>query len=116
MAEKTKPTFVTVDSLRPGTKGHNLHLKARATLASAPARPPAPGPGAEPPHPAQVIEAKVVLTRAKGPKGNELKVSECLVGDESGIIVFTARNEQGKRNRNAPQREVEPPAQAEAGA
>ena len=45
---------------------------------------------------AQVLDAKVVLTRPKGPKGNSLKVAECLVGDESGIIVFTARNEQGE--------------------
>ncbi len=37
----------------------------------------------------------MVLTRAKGPKGTPLKVAECLVGDESGIIIFTARNEQG---------------------
>lgn len=25
--EKRQAVFVTVDSLRPGTKGHNLHLK-----------------------------------------------------------------------------------------
>jgi replication factor A1 len=103
MAEKTKPVFVAVDSLRPGTKGHNLHLKVRAAPRSRRV-PAAPRPRRQTVHPAQVIEAKVVLTRAKGPKGNELKVAECLVGDESGIIVFTARNEQGKRNRNAARR------------
>jgi hypothetical protein len=43
----------------------------------------------------QVVEAKIVVDRPRGPKGQPLKVAECIVGDESGVIVFTARNEQG---------------------
>lgn len=66
--EKRKPVFTTVDQLRPQTKGHNLTVK--------------------------VLEAKVVLSRPRGPKGSPLRVAECIVGDETGVIVFTARNEQ----------------------
>lgn len=65
---KRQPVFKEVKDLRPGTKGHNLHV--------------------------QVVESKVVLDRAKGPRSAPLKVAECLVGDASGVIVFTARNEQ----------------------
>ena len=42
----------------------------------------------------QVLETKLVLNRPRGPKG-PLRVAECLVGDESGVIIFTAKNEQG---------------------
>lgn len=38
---------------------------------------------------------QVVVDRPRGPKGQPLKVAECIVGDETGTIVFTARNEQG---------------------
>ncbi len=48
----------------------------------------------------QVVESKVVLDRAKGPRSAPLKVAECLVGDASGVIVFTARNEQGQATGN----------------
>lgn len=65
--EKRKPQFVSVDSLRPGTKGHNLTVK--------------------------VLETKIVLNRPRGPKG-PLRVAECLVGDQTGVIIFTAKNEQ----------------------
>ena len=44
---------------------------------------------------AQVVQAQIVVDRPRGPKGQPLKVAECIVGDESGTIVFTARNEQG---------------------
>lgn len=45
---------------------------------------------------AQVIEAAVVVSRPRGPKG-ALKVSECLVGDHTGCVLFTAKNEQGEQ-------------------
>lgn len=63
-----KPNYTTIENLRPGTKGHTLNVK--------------------------VIDAKTVLNRPRGPRGAPLKVAECIVGDETGIIVFTARNEQ----------------------
>jgi len=66
--EKKKPVFKKVEELRPGTHGHNLYVK--------------------------VVEAKVVMDRAKGPRGAPLKLAECIVGDETGSIVFTAKNEQ----------------------
>ena len=47
----------------------------------------------------QVTDAKVVVNRPKGPKGNGLRVAECLVGDQTGIIVLTVKNEQGKQGQ-----------------
>ncbi|CAH9142078.1 unnamed protein product [Cuscuta epithymum] len=68
--ELRKPVFVKVDSLRPGTSGHTLLVK--------------------------VIDSNMVL-----PKGSAVSthlrntsISECLVGDETGCILFTARNDQ----------------------
>eukprot|EP00878_Enallax_costatus_P002262 GHUV01002436.1.p3 GENE.GHUV01002436.1~~GHUV01002436.1.p3 ORF type:complete len:137 (+),score=27.79 GHUV01002436.1:141-551(+) len=66
--EKKQPVFKKVSDLRPGTSGHNLRVK--------------------------VDKATVVVDRPRGPKGQPIKVAECIVGDESGSIVFTARNEQ----------------------
>ena len=44
----------------------------------------------------QVVDTKVVLNRQSGRAGSSAsKVAECLVGDETGVIVFAARNEQG---------------------
>lgn len=65
-----KPVFVKVDQLRPGTSGHTLTAK--------------------------VMSAKLVLQKSR-PDGNQVRqvrIAECLVGDETGVIVFTARNEQ----------------------
>jgi replication factor A1 len=65
-----KPVFVKVDQLRPGTSGHTLTVK--------------------------VVSAKLVLQKSR-PDGNQVRqvrIAECLVGDETGVIVFTARNEQ----------------------
>jgi len=37
-----------------------------------------------------------VVNRSTGRAGSSAsKVAECLVGDETGVIVFAARNEQG---------------------
>eukprot|EP00882_Tetradesmus_deserticola_P001385 GHRQ01001500.1.p1 GENE.GHRQ01001500.1~~GHRQ01001500.1.p1 ORF type:complete len:137 (+),score=25.82 GHRQ01001500.1:123-533(+) len=70
MSEKKQPQWKKVSELRPGTHGHTLNVK--------------------------VVKAQVVVDRARGPKGQPLKVSECIVGDETGTIVFTARNEQAE--------------------
>eukprot|EP00879_Flechtneria_rotunda_P003093 GHRR01003314.1.p1 GENE.GHRR01003314.1~~GHRR01003314.1.p1 ORF type:complete len:137 (+),score=24.79 GHRR01003314.1:486-896(+) len=66
--ERKQPVFKQVADLRPGTSGHNLHVK--------------------------VVKSQIVVDRPRGPKGQPLKVAECIVGDQSGTIVFTARNEQ----------------------
>ncbi len=42
----------------------------------------------------QVLESKVVQSR-KGPKG-ESKIAECIVGDETGTVVLSIRNELGE--------------------
>jgi len=65
-----KPVFTKVDQLRPGTSGHTLTVK--------------------------VVSAKLVLQKAR-PDGNQVRhvrIAECMVGDDTGVIVFTARNEQ----------------------
>eukprot|EP00245_Coleochaete_scutata_P006515 TRINITY_DN20987_c0_g1_i1.p2 TRINITY_DN20987_c0_g1~~TRINITY_DN20987_c0_g1_i1.p2 ORF type:complete len:136 (-),score=28.54 TRINITY_DN20987_c0_g1_i1:796-1203(-) len=65
-----KPVFVKIDSLRPGTAGHNLIVK--------------------------VVSSKVVVQRARpdGSQVRQVRIAECIIGDETGVIVFTARNEQ----------------------
>ncbi|CAL0311904.1 unnamed protein product [Lupinus luteus] len=65
-----KPVFTKVDQLRPGTSGHTLTVK--------------------------VVNAKIVLQRGRpdGPQSRQMRLAECLVGDETGIIIFTARNDQ----------------------
>ena len=45
--------------------------------------------------PLQVVDVKVVLTRQARPNTQPARIAECLVGDQTGCIIFTARNEQG---------------------
>jgi replication factor A1 len=76
MAEATsalrKPVFTKVNELRPGTNGHSLNVK--------------------------VVNTKMVMQRGggrpMGPQSRQMRIAECLVGDETGIIIFTARNDQ----------------------
>ncbi|KAG5087681.1 hypothetical protein GLYMA_01G030600v4 [Glycine max] len=65
-----KPVFIKVDQLRPGTSGHTLTVK--------------------------VVNAKMVMQRGRsdGPQSRQMQIAECLVGDETGMIIFTARNDQ----------------------
>ncbi|THU63565.1 hypothetical protein C4D60_Mb01t17160 [Musa balbisiana] len=65
-----KPEFTKVDQLRPGTSGHTLTVK--------------------------VVSSKMVLQKGRtaGPQVRQMRLAECLVGDETGMIVFTARNDQ----------------------
>lgn len=65
-----KPVFVKVDQLKPGTSGHTLTVK--------------------------VVSSNTVLQKGR-PGADPLRqsrIAECLVGDETGTILFTARNEQ----------------------
>ncbi|KAJ6850963.1 uncharacterized protein M6B38_262690 [Iris pallida] len=73
--EKRKPVFVKVDQLKPGTSGHTLKAK--------------------------VVSSKTVLQKgraaaaaASAPHLRQTRIAECLIGDDTGAIVFTARNEQ----------------------
>ncbi|KAE9597028.1 putative nucleic acid-binding protein [Lupinus albus] len=65
-----KPVFTKVDQLRPGTSGHTLTVK--------------------------VVNAKMVMQKGRpdGPQSRQMRLAECLVGDETGMIIFTARNDQ----------------------
>ncbi|KAG6393712.1 hypothetical protein SASPL_144279 [Salvia splendens] len=72
--ELRKPVFVKVDSLKPGTNGHTLTVK--------------------------VVTAETVLNKKprnptfRGAQNQNTKIAECLVGDDTGTILFTARNDQ----------------------
>ncbi|GJS98262.1 putative nucleic acid-binding, OB-fold protein [Tanacetum coccineum] len=72
MAEQTKQqaTFTKINQLRPGAFGLNLTVK--------------------------VVNSKAIQTRGgrNGTQGRNMRLAECLVGDETGVVVFTARNEQ----------------------
>ncbi|KAG5520944.1 hypothetical protein RHGRI_033490 [Rhododendron griersonianum] len=44
----------------------------------------------------KVISSKTIMPRgrADGNQGRQMRLAECLVGDETGMIIFTARNDQ----------------------
>ncbi|KAI9097445.1 hypothetical protein K1719_025216 [Acacia pycnantha] len=71
---KRKSMFVKVDQLKPGTNGHNLVVK--------------------------VVSANTVLQKGRPSTSSQnprpTLIAECLIGDETGTILFTARNEQVK--------------------
>jgi replication factor A1 len=62
-----KPTFMTIEQLKPGSSGHNLIVK--------------------------VISTNVVVEKHR-PDGTKIRVAEALVGDHTGCITLTARNNQ----------------------
>ncbi|KAK8629364.1 hypothetical protein V6N13_078206 [Hibiscus sabdariffa] len=68
--EKRKPVFVKVDQLKPGTNGHTLI--------------------------ARVLSSSMVIQKGRPASQNlrQTRIAECLVGDETGTILFTARNDQ----------------------
>lgn len=45
----------------------------------------------------KVISSKTIMPRGRsdGNQGRQMRLAECLVGDETGMIIFTARNDQG---------------------
>ncbi|XP_068335775.1 uncharacterized protein At4g28440 [Pyrus communis] len=73
---KRKPVFVKVEQLQPNTNGHTLTVK--------------------------VVSSKPVKVTNKNGGRSSLssrpiqpaRIAECLVGDETGTILFTARNDQ----------------------
>ncbi|KAI3859304.1 hypothetical protein MKW98_007685 [Papaver atlanticum] len=70
--EMRKPVFKKVEQLKPGTSGHNLVVK--------------------------VVTSTTVLQKGRPgtqqQKPRQTSIAECLIGDETGTILFTARNEQ----------------------
>jgi replication factor A1 len=71
-----KPVFTKVDKLAPGNDRHTLTVKV---VSSAPV----------------VARGRVVGGPAAVGGSRPTRIAECLVGDETGAILFTARNEQG---------------------
>lgn len=68
---KRKPVFIKVNQLKPGSSGHTLTVK--------------------------VISAKTVLNKGRSASSlnpRPTRIAECVIGDETGTIIFTARNEQ----------------------
>ncbi|KAL2475332.1 Nucleic acid-binding [Abeliophyllum distichum] len=72
--ELRKPVYVKIESLKPGTNGHTLVVK--------------------------VVNSNTVLNKKsrnltfRGAQNQNTRIAECLVGDETGTILFTARNDQ----------------------
>lgn len=82
-AAKRKPVFIKVDQLKPGTSGHTLTVKV---VSSNPVKSVTNRGG----------RSSMLLARPSRPT----RIAECLVGDETGTIIFTARNEQGMYDMN----------------
>ncbi|KAL6553259.1 hypothetical protein OROGR_007101 [Orobanche gracilis] len=69
-----KPVFVKVESLKPGTNGHTLVVKVINSNT--------------------VVNKKIRNPTFRGPQNQNTMIAECLIGDETGTILFTARNDQ----------------------
>ncbi|XP_010475010.1 PREDICTED: uncharacterized protein At4g28440-like [Camelina sativa] len=69
---KRKPVFVKVDQLKPGTSGHNLTVKVVES------------------NPVKAATRKSSFTQ----QVRSSRIAECLIGDDTGCILFTARNDQ----------------------
>lgn len=74
---KRKPVFVKVGDLKPGTNGHTLAVKVLSATT--------------------VLDKKSRYTSSytSRPGAAHTRISECLIGDETGTVLFTARNDQG---------------------
>ncbi|KVH96824.1 Nucleic acid-binding, OB-fold [Cynara cardunculus var. scolymus] len=75
---KRKPVFVKVGELKPGTNGHTLAVKVLSSTT--------------------VLDKKSRNSSSfsSRPGAANTRIAECLIGDETGTILFTARNDQGK--------------------
>ncbi|CAI9266246.1 unnamed protein product [Lactuca saligna] len=73
---KRKPVFVKVGDLKPGTNGHTLAVKVLSATT--------------------VLDKKSRYTSSytSRPGAAHTRISECLIGDETGTVLFTARNDQ----------------------
>ncbi|KAL7603558.1 uncharacterized protein At4g28440 [Lactuca sativa] len=73
---KRKPVFVKVGDLKPGTNGHTLAVKVLSSTT--------------------VLDKKSRISSSfsSRPGAANTRIAECLIGDETGTILFTARNDQ----------------------
>jgi len=67
MSALAKPEFITVDTLRPETEGHFLKVK--------------------------VLETILAVDKRRS-DGSRVRIAEAIVGDHTGSIVFTLRDDQ----------------------
>ena len=74
---KRKPVFVKVEQLKPGTTGHTLTVKVVDA------------------NPVVPVTRKARPGASMGRPSQPSRIAECLIGDETGCILFTARNDQG---------------------
>jgi len=65
--QKKQAVYTTVDQLKPGTHGHNLKLK--------------------------VVSTSTVIEKTRS-DGTKTRIAECFVGDNTGSVTLTARNDQ----------------------
>ncbi|XP_076910581.1 uncharacterized protein At4g28440-like [Bidens hawaiensis] len=70
---KRKPVFSKVSELKPGTNGNNLVVKVLSSTT--------------------VLDKKPRNTSSFNNRA-PTRIAECLIGDETGTILFTARNAQ----------------------
>ncbi|CAF2244491.1 BnaA08g13720D [Brassica napus] len=73
---KRKPVFVKVEQLKPGTTGHTLTVKVVDA------------------NPVVPVTRKARPGASMGRPSQPSRIAECLIGDETGCILFTARNDQ----------------------
>ncbi|WZZ09845.1 hypothetical protein YC2023_095766 [Brassica napus] len=73
---KRKPVFVKVEQLKPGTTGHTLTVKVVDA------------------NPVVPVTRKTRPGASMGRPSQPSRIAECLIGDETGCILFTARNDQ----------------------
>ncbi|XP_071717817.1 uncharacterized protein At4g28440-like [Rutidosis leptorrhynchoides] len=73
---KRKPVFLKVSELKPGTNGNNLAVKVLSSTT--------------------VLDKKGRNTSSFNSRTGsaQTRIAECLIGDETGTILFTARNAQ----------------------
>nr|XP_043610330.1 uncharacterized protein At4g28440-like [Erigeron canadensis] len=73
---KRKPVFLKVNELKPGTNGNNLTVKVLSSTT--------------------VLDKKSRHTSSFSSRSGaaQTRIAECLIGDETGTILFTARNAQ----------------------
>ncbi|KAI9197951.1 hypothetical protein LWI28_007276 [Acer negundo] len=76
VVEKRKPVFAKVDQLRPGTNGHNLIVKVLKSDTVLPKTRP------------------TTATATASPNLRSTRIAECLIGDDTATVLFTARNDQ----------------------
>ena len=48
-----------------------------------------------------MVDTNLVLDPGAPPGNKPQRIAECVVGDDTGVVLFTARNDQGAREAAA---------------